>query len=367
MIDSVWVTTNMAANAETTVSQRGGFDWMCMRHTRGKKHPLGERMYLIRRDGDALLYCEECARKVSECDLSKYEAKDFEVLRNQMGDLDCLYYKCQDKNPRCNKRATIKVTDVLGEPPSFFCDEHEPRDTDETNKRRETEGFQRPADEVYVDLLSSDGSVTKTADRHWLINSKCLESFKPDFKALSTPKVEDEKNSLAILFKMALDKEIQHFKGTFKTNAMFTNAFRFRALLDALFKLNALINHPQECDMLEDTTTSGGGAPITMDENKDKKFTVGKGRHVSITVTENPEDCEPFLFARGFNVIITGIEKDKVEYRLEVNFDLEMTEQTRWAASAGLHREAFMIGYIDRTTKRCFCTEGFAIATPDNV
>lgn len=216
--------------------------------------------------------------------------------------------------------------------------------------------------------MSSDGSVTKTADRHWLINSKCLESFKPVFKALSTPKVEDEKNSLAILFKMALDKEIQDFKGTFVPNDVtLTNAFHFRALLDALFKLNALVRYPKECGMLEDTTESDGGAPTTIDENKDKTFTVGKGKHVSITVMENPEECEPFLFARGFNVILTGIEKDKVEYRLKVNFDLEMTEQTRWAASAGLHQEEFMIGYTHTTTKRCFCTEGIAIATPDYI
>ena len=350
----------MAANAEPTVPQMEGFDWNCMRHTRGKKHPLGDRMYLIRRNGEALLYCEECAKKVKD-DLNGHEAKDFEVFkRNITMNLEC-EEPCFIKG--CKNKVQAFADGCQPQRRIFSCQQH-------VHNLLSTYGYARSI-HTAMSLLQAKTYERKEDISCWrVVNYEELEHLKLDLTKLVLPEIPTNcsNHAVAELFQRILEKEIEQFKKNYSQESVtFTNVLHYCTLKDALFKLNALVNYPKECEMLEDTITSDGGAPTTMDENKDKKFTVGKGKHVSITVTENPEECEPFLFARGFNVIITGIEKDKVEYRLEVNFDLEMTEQTRWAASAGLHHEEFMIGYTHTTTKRCFCTEGIAIATPDDI
>ena len=355
----------MAANAEPTVSQRGEFDWMCMRHRLGKKHPLGERMYLIRRDGEALLYCEECARKVCKGDLNTYEAKDFEALRNQMMAKVERFRRCSAKHMNCEERATVKVKTSSWDRDCirYYCSEHAPAPRRQDIQKQNPEGFQWGG-EVY--LLSSDGSVPGEGDDQWVVYPQDNTGLTFNLWRLVSPEVEDTKDCLATLFKMALDKEIQHFKDTFDpNNVTLTNVFHFRALLNALFKLTVLIHHPQEGGMLEDTTTSGGSTSTTLNENKGRVFTVGKGHHVSITVTGNPKNCEPYLMAPGFKITVTGMER--VEDRLEVDFDLEMEEPTKWAASSGLHREVFMIGYIDTTTTQIMCTKGTVITGPADI
>lgn len=350
----------MAANAEPTVYQRGEFDWMCMRHRLGKKHPLGEHMYLFRHGREAVLICEDCARKVSEEDLDKYEAKDFEVFKRNI--TRNLEYEGTCHYEGCKNKASCLVEKDRNKEPIPYCQNHFFRILPCTFPVY-------PVESAALSLLQAKTYNPGEDISCWrvVLNEK-LKDLKLDLTKLVLPDIPTKSSNhpVANLFQRILVKEIERFIQNYhQENVTFTNALHYCTLRDALFKLNALINHPQECEMLEDTTTSGGGAPTTIDENKDKTFTVGKGKHVSVTVTENPEECKPYLSASGFIITITKI--GRVEDRLEVDFDLEMTEQTRWAASAGLHREPFMIGYTHTITKRCFCTEGFAIATPDNV
>ena len=270
--------------------------------------------------------------------------------------LENLFYVC-----RCKEKATVQVTtkSCFGSSTEFFCSDHfvKNQKTQSTVVVQE-DGFPLLVDDT--DLLSSDGFVMGENDNQWVFNDEGLKGFKPDLEKLVVPDVKDEKNGPALLLKQALDKEITGFKDKFvPNNVTLTNAFHFRALLTAIDKLNALIRYPQKGGVLKDYRTRGGSALSTTELNIDsRQFTVGKGHCVTITLPEDLGTYEPYLSAPGFLVTVHKFEQEGDQ--LKVNFDLEMDEWTKMAASAGDARGEFMIGYINTKTQNGLFTQAVA-------
>ena len=182
-----------------------------------------------------------------------------------------------------------------------------------------------------------------------------LKEMKINPERLKVPVVEDKKNYLAVVLKEVLDKAVSWFKKQFAPNKVtFTTAFHFRTLLSAIYQLEVLIRHPQKCCMLKDYGTTSRFAL----EVEPMLFTVGNGRHVSITVTEDLENCKQYLSAPGFIITVTKVEK--IDNRLEVTFDLKPDELTRLAARMGVQTGACQIGYTNTETGMSFAREAVA-------
>lgn len=354
----------MAANPETATPQREGrLKWKCECKIRKREHDLGEHMYLVKCNGETLLYCEKCAKEATADDLSKYRAKEFEELwRNLDTNLEkqfILCDLCQQNNTQ--KPVSHKHINASGSRSSKLCKQHAKEKQDaEGGKIKELKEHQRVVEVKAFSLLTHEIKSESRTDSFGVVSSDTLGQFNLDLTRLAVPDVEDEKNGPALLLKRVLDKEIANYKAKpDRNNAPLTNAFHFFTLLNTLFKLNVLIRHPQKGGVLKDYRTRGGSALSTTEFNIDRRqFTVGKGHCVIITVPEDPANCEPYLSAPGFHV--TVYEPKREDYQLKVNFDLEMDEWTKMAASAGDARGEFMIGYINTKTQNGLFTQAVA-------
>ena len=346
----------MAAIAETETAQKDeGFDLKCMHKTR-KEHSLGEHGYLVKCNGEARLYCKKCAEKVTTEGLEKYEAKEVETLLSDLAftfkeRVPLMCHKCKKEKKQTPVSHRLERDGTV----DWICEEH--GRTMKSKKGGELKKLDEKGDEGTV-------KVTKISLLTRQANGSCGEScivvkfddlpkLTINLERLKVPVVEDKKNYLAVVLKEVLDKAVSWFKEHFDpTNR--TNAFHFRTLLSAIYQLEVLIRHPQKCCMLKDYGTTSRFAL----EVEPMLFTVGNGRHVSITVTEDLENCKQYLSAPGFIITVTKVEK--IDNRLEVTFDLKPDELTRLAARMGVQTGAFQIGYTNTETGMSFAREAVA-------